>query len=657
LTIQVQHVQVLRFRKKCCRRQTESAGTAMKPKICIVGYDSVINIAKEVASQFSDEAEFIFINCVLEEALPFLREVEGVADIVVAGRSSKRLFSGLLKIPFIPFRPTLPDFIQAIQEARKFDNRIGLVLTLEDRNFNIPLLSDATNVSFLPFFCGSPKEQEHACKVSMEKGCKVIIGGSYAVNAAQKIGLKGILIYKGTDIIRTAIKDALEFYRVQHEGIRRASQLAAVVTHFPGGLVWTDEKGEIILDNPPAHTCLGLNQLQGIRLSNLFESKSADKVLKEGAKVLNVIEKGNLVVNYIPVRSDERIHGLLCSFTRVDEIQNIEFTVRKKLHDRGFSAKYNLHDIVGESVAIRSCKERARVFAGAKGPILLTGESGTGKELFAHAIHNLSDRREGPFVAINCATLPADLLESELFGYEKGAFTGARAVGKKGMIELAHKGTLFLDEITSLGYPLQAKLLRLLAEHEILKLGSNRIVPVEIRIMAATNVDIESYVEDHLFRGDLYYRLSAFRLHIPPLRERPEDLASLFLHFVHRLRTEILVQLLKERETIQKVLTKEPMKGNVRELENIAQRFCLLFRPEKHGEEIETLLESCLERRMSTRERAEVSTDLKTAVEATEKNVLMEMVKRHKTKSDVSRILGVDRGTLWRKLKKYGIEE
>ena len=629
----------------------------MKPKICFVGYDSVIDIAKQVASQFRDEAEFIFINCQLEEALPFLREVEGVADLVVSGRSTKRLFSGHLKIPFIVFRPTLPDFIQAIQEGRKFDNRIALVLTLEDRNFDIPLLSDATNVSFLPFYCGSTKEQEDACKVSMEKGCKVVIGGSYAVKAAQKFGLKGILLYKGRDIVRTAIKDALEFYNHQHEGVRRTSQLAAVVNHFPGGLLLADEKGEILLDNPPAHTCLGLNQLQGITLSHLFESKNADRALKEGAKVLNVIEKGNLVVNYIPVRSDERIHGLLCSFSKVDEIQDVEFTVRKKLHDRGFSAKYSLEDIVGESLAIRSCKERARVFAGAKGPILLTGESGTGKELFAHAIHTLSDQREGPFVAINCATLPADLLESELFGYEKGAFTGARAVGKKGLIELAHKGTLFLDEIASLGYPLQAKLLRLLAEHEILKLGSDRIVPVDIRILAAANVDIESYVEDQLFRGDLYYRLSAFRLHIPPLRERPEDLVPLFLHFVRRLRQEIVAPLIKRREAIQSILVKEPFKGNARELENIAQRFCLLFRPENHGREIETLLESCVETRMSPRERSELSTDLKTAVEATEKNVLKEMVKRYKNKSDVSRMLGVDRGTLYRKLRKYGIEE
>jgi transcriptional regulator with PAS, ATPase and Fis domain len=629
----------------------------MKPKICIAASEPLINIARKVAPEFSEEAEFIFIGSLLKDSLTLLREVEGVAHIVLSGYLAKMLYSKYVKIPFISIRLTFPDLIRAIQEAQKFDDRIAITLTGVHRDFDVSLLAKAMNVSLRPFYCATSEEHEAACKLSKEEGYKVMIGGDLVAEACETFGLKSILIYKGTDMIRTAVRDALEFYRFQHEEILRVSQLTAVVNHFHEGLLLTDENGQITFDNPPALTHLGLKQLHGLSVFDLFGSKSAEKVLQKGEKIASVIEKGNLVVNYTPVRSDEGIHGLVCSFTKVDEIQDIEFTVRKKLHDRGFSAKYRLEDIVGESDVLQSCKERARVFAGARGPILLTGESGTGKELFAHAVHQLSDRRDGPFVAINCATLPADLLESELFGYEKGAFTGARAAGKKGLIELAHKGTLFLDEITSLGYPLQAKLLRLLAEHEILKLGSDRIVPVEIRILAATNVDIESYVEDQLFRGDLYYRLSAFRLHIPPLRERPEDLVPLFLHFVLKFRKEIAAQLLKKKESLQNVLDKEPFKGNVRELENIAQRFCLLFKPEKHGGEIEPVLESCVERKTGVCKAEETSTHLKTALAMTEKSVLLEMVKKHKNKADVSRILGVDRGTLWRKLKKYGIEE
>jgi transcriptional regulator with PAS, ATPase and Fis domain len=329
-----------------------------------------------------------------------------------------------------------------------------------------------------------------------------------------------------------------------------------------------------------------------MRLSDVFGSNAAKRVLEQGERILNIVEKGRFVVNYVPIRSAEGVHGLVCTFNKVDEIQNAEFAVRTKLHDRGFSAKYNLDDIVGQSETILCCKERAHLFAGAEGPVLITGESGTGKELFANAIHLLSDRHAGPFVAINCATLPSELLESELFGYEKGAFTGAVTTGKKGLVELAHKGTLFLDEITSLGYPLQAKLLRLLSEHEFLKLGSDRIIPVETRILAATNVDIECYVSDNLFREDLYYRISGFCLHVPPLRELPEDLVPLFLHFVNKYNREVGVQVPRERKAIQSVLGKHYFKGYVRELENIARRFCLLFHAERHGESITAYLKA-----------------------------------------------------------------
>jgi len=266
-----------------------------------------------------------------------------------------------------------------------------------------------------------------------------------------------------------------------------------------------------------------------------------------------------------------------------------------------------------------------------------------------------SFRCRAPFVAINCATLPSELLESELFGYEKGAFTGARVAGKKGLIELAHKGTLFLDEITSLDYVLQSKLLRLLSEREILKLGSDRIIPVDIRILAATNDDMETSVRERRFREDLYYRLSAFRLHIPPLRERPEDLVPLFLHFVGVFRGDILPTLSKKRPLLQKIIIKEPFHGNARELENVAKRFCLLFQEGGDNREIGILIENCFDRRISpVNNKEEYPGDLRTTPQSTEKGILEELARKYKNKAELSRILKMDRSSLWRKLKKYG---
>jgi len=629
-----------------------------RPKLCITGYPPVIAIGKEIAKEFKGVADFLYVNSLLEEALPYLREVEGVADIVLAGPSTRRMYADMLSIPVVSFRPTFPDLIRAVQEARKVDGRIALCLSRDDMDFDLPLLSQVMNVSLFPYYCDTGKEYEGACLSAQEKGFRVVIGGSFTVQVAERIGLQGILLYKGKDMIRTAVRHAIEICQIQREGIRRVSQLTAVVNNFTEGLLLTDETGRVILDNPPARQDLGMEKLQGKKLNQVLGSQLCWDVLKHGNRALNVVEKGNLVVNYIPVRSPEGVHGLVCILRKADEIQDAEFTVRKELHRQGFTAKYTLDDIVGESEAIRSCKAMALRFARTSDPVLITGESGTGKELFAHCLHGLSPRQKGPFVAINCATLPSELLESELFGYEKGAFTGAHTAGKKGLIELAHKGTLFLDEITSLNYSLQAKLLRLLSEREILKLGSDRIIPVDIRIVAATNDDIETFVRERRFREDLYYRLNVFRLHLPPLRERPEDLVPLFLHFIRAYRRDMVAPLSKRKHLIRQILLKQPLQGNVREMENIVKRFCLLYEPaeENDAETLKTLLETCFGKERMVEKDEDHPADLRTLLRETERFLLKSLAKQFRNKGEIARMLGVDRSSLWRKFKKYGIE-
>lgn len=628
----------------------------MRPKLCIVGYSAVISIAKKLAKEYRSEADFLFICSLMEEALPRLREIESIAQIVLAGPSTRRMFLEKLKIPIISFRPTFPDLIKAIQEARKIDSRIAITLSRDDKDFNLPLLSGVMGVTLYPLYCDNSKEYADGCNLAKKKGFKVVTGGSFTMEVATKIGLKGILLYKGMDMIRTAIIKALEICQVEEENARRISQLNAVVNNFTEGLLLTDEKGNVILDNPPAQIRLGSENLVGKKVHGLFRSNVAKQVLNKGERVLNVVEGEKLVVNYIPVHSADTLHGLVCTLKRVDEVQDAEFTVRKRLHNRGFTAKYGLEDIVGRSETICQCKAKATLFSKAQDPILITGESGTGKELFAHAIHSASDRKTGPFVAINCATLPNDLLESELFGYEKGAFTGAQATGKKGLIELAHNGTLFLDEITTLSYPLQAKLLRLISEHEILKLGSDRIIPIDVRILAATNEDIENCVCERRFRQDLYYRINVFRLHIPPLHERPEDIAPLFLNFISKIDLDIVKDLSSQKVIIDRALASQIFKGNARELENVAKRFCLLYEADRNEKIIGDILNACLEKKTLSAPRQGAFLDLKTARLSTEKQLIEDLVKKHRHKSDVAKILGVSPSTLWRKVKKYEIQ-
>jgi len=630
----------------------------MKPKLCIVGHQPLLEIAKRVAKEFRTTADFIFICALMEEALPLLREVEGVAQIVLAGPSTRRMYADKQKIPIISFRPTFPDLIKVIQEAQRIDDRIAITLSRDDKDFDLPLLSKIMRVSLFPSYCDNSKEYADGCKAVKAKGIKLVIGGSFTVETAKKIGLKGILLYKGKDMIRTAILKALEICQVEEENTRRISQLNAVVNNFTEGLLLTNEKGLVILDNPLSQTRLGLDNLIGKKINELFQSKVAKQVLNKGNRVLNVVEDKNLVVNYIPIRSAKTTHGLVCTLKRVDEVQDAEFTVRRRLHSRGFVAKHGLEDIFGHSEVIHQCKESLKLFARTPDPILITGESGTGKELFAHAIHSSSNQKRGPFVAINCATLPNDLLESELFGYEKGAFTGAHETGKKGLIELAHRGTLFLDEITTLDYPLQAKLLRLLSEHEILKLGSDRIIPIDVRILAATNEDIEACVEERRFREDLYYRLNVFRLHIPPLHERPKDIVPLFLNFVSKIDPDVFREISPDKTVIEKALAGHTFKGNARELENIARRFCLWYGANKREQNLVNIIQGCLEKKVLSPEMGkEGLSDLKTTTQNSEKQLIEDLMEKHRYKSDVARALGVAPSTLWRKIKKYGIEK
>lgn len=261
----------------------------------------------------------------------------------------------------------------------------------------------------------------------------------------------------------------------------------------------------------------------------------------------------------------------LLSMTPVAVLQGTEARVRAKLHQKGFSAKYNFQDIKGKSLVLQKTIDIAKRYATCDATVLLLGESGTGKELFAHSIHNASSRSKAPFVGINFAALPENLAESELFGYEEGAFTGASKGGKSGLFEIAHLGTIFLDEIADASLSMQTRLLRILEEREIIRVGSSRIIPVDVRIICATNKDLQTLIKEGKFREDLYYRIRFLPLRIPALRERKEDIHILINHFSEQfnIRNKLPNRLLNR-------IIQYDWPGNIRELKSIIQYFSLL---------------------------------------------------------------------------------
>ncbi len=322
------------------------------------------------------------------------------------------------------------------------------------------------------------------------------------------------------------------------------------------------------------------------------------------------------------------------------------------------AAKFGAPKIIGRSNRIVEVAQKVQKVAQGKTTVLLLGESGTGKELFARAIHNLSPRAEYPFVPINCAAIPRELLESELFGHEKGAFTGAESK-KIGKFELADKGTIFLDEIAEMDLSLQTKLLRVIQEGEIQRVGGLKSVMIDVRIVAASNRNIEKAVEDRVFREDLFYRLNVFPVVIPPLRERSDDIPLLSEYFIGKYCAELKTPLKKISKEASDMLVSYPWKGNVRELENCIERAIILcdgdtIFPEHMALNQRLSLEYSLKRLPS---EGPLEHTAKEAARIAETQRIVRALKETRgNKSRASELLQVSYKTLLTKIKEYGIE-
>lgn len=364
----------------------------------------------------------------------------------------------------------------------------------------------------------------------------------------------------------------LELKRMQMvlEGIINASEEAISVV---------DENGLGMMINP-AYT-----RLTGLTPKDIL-GKPADEDIAEGKSVhMQVLKtrkairgahlkvgpkKKQVMINAAPVIVDEKLMGSVAVIHDLSELKQLTDELSTARHIiRKLASKYTFADIIGQSqamqIAIESAKNASRVPA----TVLLRGESGTGKELFAHAIHHAGPRRDKPFIRVNCAAIVDSLFESELFGYEDGAFTGARSGGKRGLFEEACGGTLFFDEVSELSMNTQAKLLRVLQEKELVKVGGYRAIPVDVRIIAATHVDLVAAVDQGRFRHDLFYRLNVMPVFIPPLRRRPDDIEMLTEHIVRKFNQEFGRNITDVLPETHDLLRRHPWPGNVRELENI----------------------------------------------------------------------------------------
>ncbi|WP_432406812.1 sigma 54-interacting transcriptional regulator [Wukongibacter sp. M2B1] len=444
--------------------------------------------------------------------------------------------------------------------------------------------------------------------------------------------------------------------------------LNTILDTFNEWIVVVDKDGIITMMSKAYKEFIGDPDPVGKHVTEVIENTRMHIVVKTGIMEVGEIQQvkeSRMIAMRIPLKKEGRVIGAVgkTMFKDVSDLVTLSSKISKlekeieyyknELDDKRV-AKYSFENLVGESQSMNNVMALAKKAAKTNSNVLVLGESGTGKELFAHAIHNASRRNLGPFVKINCAAIPAELLESELFGYEEGAFTGAKKGGKKGKFELANGGTILLDEIGDMPMSMQVKLLRVLQEKEVERLGGNVLRNIDVRIIASTNKELERLVKQNKFREDLFYRLNVMVIKLPPLRDRKEDIEALANELKGKIATKLGVYVEGISQDATDYLKSYDWPGNIRELENVIERAInlldsdLIIKP-KH-------LPARLTRK-KTKTYLMGNKNLRSIIEEVEREVIEECLKKTKgNKNRTAKILGISRVGLYKKIDRYELD-
>lgn len=449
---------------------------------------------------------------------------------------------GVNHIQFIPFYPGA--------ELKELKEPVDMAITPDEERYVPPAVKKVLNIG------------HRSCTSRM------------MIEIALRLGLEQLLETKQfQDYFQAMATDNYSFNQIYARSRRLESQFHILMEILDEGLVGVNEKGEIFACNKKACQIAKIaeNVVIGSYGEKVFPYIPFFSVLKDKKELPpKVIKLGdvNVSIAVIPVLRQKECIGAFATLQEFSKLESKQNELRNQLLKKGHCAKYTFEDVIGASDCICRTKEILKRMAVTESPVLIVGETGTGKELLVHAVHSASKRSKGPFIAINVAAMPENLLESELFGYEEGAFTGAKKGGRPGLFEFAHGGTLFLDEVEGMSQAMQVKLLRVLQEGEIMRVGGGSIISVDVRIVAATNESLEQKVEAGSFRKDLYYRLNTLTVIVPPLHERGADVFLLIDHFKKEIRADFQLS-----EKAKEFLSRYSWPGNIRELHNTVEYF------------------------------------------------------------------------------------
>lgn len=602
----------------------------------------------------------------LDEAYVIAKELaQKGTSVIISRKGTKVYLEKQLRIPVVGVNTILSDYIEIMKIAKDIHGMVAF-FTYDDITEDVKTMCYLLNINAKYYAFRDIKSCEAVVKQAVDEGALLGVGGALSENFSVKYNLKHIVVENSEESIINAIEMAKQILHIQKEQLKKQEKLKlklksyqAVLDFTHDAIISVDPFGKLSVVNPVAARIMNINRQNciGKCVDQVLPNSKMAEVLKKGIKqtdeLMNI--NGTLVsTNRIPIIINNEVKGAVATFQDVKTIQNSEKNIRLRLNKKGLTAKYTFDDIQGHSQVIKKTIDTAKRYALSNSTILIHGETGCGKELFAQSIHNYCTRKNAPFVAINCAALSKNLLEAELFGYEDGSFTGALKGGKAGLFELAHKGTIFLDEIGEIPVDVQVQLLRVLQEKEIRRIGSVAVTPIDVRVITATNKNLEEEILNNRFREDLYYRLNVLNLEIPPLRMRKEDVGEIGNSILKKISGEKYNKIRFEFEEAMNQFMDYYWPGNIRELHNFVERVYAILSEGKANINFEDLIQhSCLKEtteffQIENREESLGQWERKKIMETLRKNNLGIM--------KTAKALGISRTTLWRKIKQYGIE-
>jgi PAS domain S-box-containing protein len=485
------------------------------PKIALITSDpDFFEQAGRICKELELQREIDLYLTHLAEAVHLAEKLqhEGVDVIIARGGLAMLILAAGINIPLVEVVITGQDLARIFLDAREItglERPKAAFIAFDNMVADVEIIARITNVDLTIYRLQTNEDIPVMVDAVADREHDVILGGTRTVALARKRGLRATLLQSGPLSTKNAILEAKKIAQGRQIEKEESGKFKALIDFSLEGIISVDSNKRIQIINPAAQRLLNCStrDLRGQPVSALLDLPEIDRCIKAGNEIRgHVMQLDNtwLSLNLGPIIVNQTPIGAFITFQEISRIQEAEATIRNEVLARKFQAKYTLADILGRSPQIVEAKRIAAEIARTDATTLIIGESGTGKELFAQGIHNLSDRRHGPFVAINCAALPPNLLESELFGYVEGAFTGATKKGKPGLFEMAHRGTLFLDEISEMDKYGQSRLLRVLQEKQIMRLGGEKNIPVDVRIIAACNRNLSQLIEARQFRQDLY---------------------------------------------------------------------------------------------------------------------------------------------------------